>query len=47
MRVEFETNKKEATAIASFLFNYFVSAFCKNWRSYKLMIQQQITYKDC
>lgn len=36
MRVEFETNKKEATAIAPFLITYCVSAFCKNWRSYKL-----------
>ena len=35
MRVRVETNKKEAIGVAPFLINYFVSAFCKNWRSYK------------
>ena len=29
-------NKKRAIGVAPFLINYFVSAFCKNWRSYKL-----------
>ena len=35
MRVRVETNKKEAIGVAPFLINYSVSAFCKNWRSYK------------
>ena len=48
MRVRVETNKKEAIGVASFLINYFVSAFCKNWRSYNLTIQPRITsVKDC